>query len=115
MIRAIMASLRRKQAIEERKHALTNLLYREPDGIVVNRHYDGDGAIIYRQACALGCEGIVSKRRGSPYRSGRTDHWLPVIRRQSLGEFIGRTLAGAALRAPRGPRACAPRPQQDQA
>src|SRR6516162_7420175 len=79
MIRAIMASLRRKQAIEERKHALTNLLYREPDGIVVNRHYDGDGAIIYRQACALGCEGIVSKRRGSPYRSGRTDHWLPVI------------------------------------
>jgi bifunctional non-homologous end joining protein LigD len=26
--------------------------------------------------CALGCEGIVSKRLGSPYRSGRVDHWL---------------------------------------
>ena len=86
----------RKQPIEARKHALANLLYRVRDGIVFNRHYGGDGAIIYRQACALGCEGIVSKRRGSPYRSGRTDHWLPVIRRQSLGEFIGKTLAGAA-------------------
>jgi ATP-dependent DNA ligase len=28
------------------------------------------------QACALGCEGIVSKRLGSPYRSGRADCWL---------------------------------------
>lgn len=32
----------------------------------------------YRQACALGCEGIVSKRLGSGYRSGRTDHWLKI-------------------------------------
>jgi bifunctional non-homologous end joining protein LigD len=37
-----------------------------------------DGATVYRQACALGCEGIVSKRLGSPYRSGRTDHWLKI-------------------------------------
>jgi ATP-dependent DNA ligase len=29
-------------------------------------------------ACALGCEGIVSKRLGSPYRSGRADCWLKV-------------------------------------
>jgi hypothetical protein len=33
-----------------------------------------DGAIVYREACKLGCEGIVSKRLGSPYRSrGRND------------------------------------------
>jgi ATP-dependent DNA ligase len=32
----------------------------------------GDGAIVYRQACKLGCEGIVSKRLGSLYRSGRS-------------------------------------------
>ena len=25
---------------------------------------------------ALGCEGIVSKRRGSLYRAGRSDNWL---------------------------------------
>jgi len=29
-------------------------------------------------ACALGCEGIVSKRLGSPYRGGRSPHWLKV-------------------------------------
>jgi hypothetical protein len=33
-------------------------------------HYDSDGATIFKHACALGCEGIVSKRLGSPYRSG---------------------------------------------
>jgi len=37
-----------------------------------------NGAIVYRQACALGCEGIVSKRLGSPYRSGRADCWVKV-------------------------------------
>jgi hypothetical protein len=41
-------------------------------------HFEEDGAIIYRHACAYGCEGIVSKRLGSPYRSGRTDAWLKV-------------------------------------
>jgi ATP-dependent DNA ligase len=34
--------------------------------------------LVYRQACALGCEGIVSKRKESPYRSGRADCWLKV-------------------------------------
>ena len=48
------------------------------DGIAFNEHYSGDGAIIYRHACALGCEGIVSKRLGSPYRSGRAVCWLKV-------------------------------------
>jgi bifunctional non-homologous end joining protein LigD len=27
-------------------------------------------------ACKLGLEGIVSKRLGSPYRSGRSRHWI---------------------------------------
>ena len=59
--------------IEERKRALANLLRRQRDGIAFNAHYIGDDAIIYKHACALGCEGIVSKRLGSPYRSGRAD------------------------------------------
>jgi bifunctional non-homologous end joining protein LigD len=68
----------REAPIEERKHKLANLLFRERDGIVFNRHYDVDGAIIYKQACALGCEGIVSKRLGSLYRSGRVNDWLKI-------------------------------------
>ena len=41
-------------------------------------HYDGDGDIVFKYACKLGCEGIVSKRLGSPYRSGRSPHWLKI-------------------------------------
>jgi hypothetical protein len=32
-------------------------------------------SINFKHACALGCEGIVSKRLG---RSGRVDHWLKI-------------------------------------
>jgi ATP-dependent DNA ligase len=47
-------------------------------GIVLNEHYDGDGDIVFKYACKLGCEGIVSKRVGSPYRSGRSPHWVKI-------------------------------------
>jgi bifunctional non-homologous end joining protein LigD len=48
------------------------------DGIAINEHFGSDAAMIYKQACALGCEGIVSKRLGSPYRAGRSAHWPKV-------------------------------------
>jgi bifunctional non-homologous end joining protein LigD len=54
----------------------------------------GSGPIIFRHACKLGCEGIVSKRKGSPYRSGRSRHWLktknpksPAVRRLEEEEW----------------------------
>jgi len=50
--------------------------------------------IVYQQACKLGCEGIVSKRLGSLYRSGRSRHWLkvknpaaPAVRREAEEEW----------------------------
>jgi bifunctional non-homologous end joining protein LigD len=64
--------------LEQRKAALADLLGQVEDGIVYNEHFTGDSAIIFRHACALGCEGIVSKRLGSHYRSGRVDHWLKI-------------------------------------
>src|SRR5215469_17109725 len=68
----------RQKPIEERKHTLADVLFHECDGIAFNRHYDCDGAIIFKHACALGCEGIVSKRVGSPYRSGRVSDWVKI-------------------------------------
>jgi ATP-dependent DNA ligase len=68
----------RRAPLEERKRALANVLRRERDGIVLNVHYDCDGATVFEHACKLGCEGIVSKRLGSPYRSGRVEHWLKI-------------------------------------
>ncbi len=35
-----------------------------------------EGAQVYRHACKLGLEGIVSKRRDAPYRSGRQEIWI---------------------------------------
>ena len=68
----------RRSPIENRKHKLAKLV-RVPDlGIVLNEHYEGDGEIVFKHACKLGCEGIVSKRLGSLYRSGRSPHWVKV-------------------------------------
>jgi bifunctional non-homologous end joining protein LigD len=69
------ADLRRKP-IEERKQHLARALRMPHHGIALNATYDNDGTVVFEYACALGCEGIVSKRRGSPYFSGRTDKWL---------------------------------------
>ena len=43
-------------------------------GIRYNEHIDGDAEDIFRHACKLRLEGIVSKLRRSPYRSGRSPH-----------------------------------------
>ena len=63
----------RREPNEVRKATLKGLLRRAQPGIAFNRHFEVDGTIVYELACALGCEGIVSKRLGSPYRPGRSD------------------------------------------
>ena len=68
----------RRAAIEHRKQKLSRLVRTPHPGIILNEHYDGDGEIVFKYACKLGCEGIVSKRLGSPYRSGRFAHWVKV-------------------------------------
>ena len=68
----------RRKPIESRKSALNNLLRGQQSGIVFNQHYKARGETIFRVACQLGCEGIVSKRLGSPYRSGRSKYWVKI-------------------------------------
>ena len=68
----------RRQPIEIRKHLLGKLLKGSHLSLVLNEYFEDDGATVYRAACQLGCEGIVSKRLGSPYRSGRSAHWVKV-------------------------------------
>ena len=87
----------RRLPIEERRAALARLLRGEREGIAFNEHYSGDGAIIYQHACALGCEGIVSKRLGLPYRAGRADCWVkvknpaaPAVTREAEEDWDGR-------------------------
>jgi bifunctional non-homologous end joining protein LigD len=68
----------RRTPIEQRKHKLAKLVRRPHAGIVLNEVFEGDGDILFAHACKLGCEGIVSKRLGSSYRSGRSPHWVKV-------------------------------------
>jgi bifunctional non-homologous end joining protein LigD len=68
----------RREPLETRKQALAKLLRGAHSSLVINNYYEAEGAIVVREACRLGCEGIVSKRLGSPYRSGRTRHWSKV-------------------------------------
>ena len=70
----------RPEPLEERRKRLAKLLSRSNkamrDGIQLSKAITGDGAAIFRHACGLGLEGIVSKRIGSRYVSGRTRAWL---------------------------------------
>jgi len=68
----------RRAPIEYRKRKLAKLVRTPRPGIVLNEHYGGEGDIVFKYACKLGCEGIVSKRLGSPCRSGRFAHWVKV-------------------------------------
>jgi bifunctional non-homologous end joining protein LigD len=65
----------RPEPLEERRKRLARLLSRSNkamrQGIQLSEAITGDGAAIFRHACGLGLEGIVSKRIGSRYVSGR--------------------------------------------
>ena len=63
----------------ERKRALQDVLAKAPAKI---SYADSvglqDGETVFRHACELGLEGIVSKRRDAPYRSGRQETWIKL-------------------------------------
>ena len=43
-----------------------------------NEHIEGEGPTVFAHACKMGLEGIVSKRKDSAYRSGRSPDWLKM-------------------------------------
>jgi bifunctional non-homologous end joining protein LigD len=66
----------RRKPIEQRKAALAKVLGRASPRIQFNEHIEEDGALVFDHACRLSLERIVSKRKGSPYSSGRSPHWM---------------------------------------
>jgi ATP-dependent DNA ligase len=72
----------RKLPLHLRKNNLARLLARRPDGIFVSDFEQGEiGPDLFRQACKFGLEGLVSKRRESVYRAGRSPNWIKVKNR----------------------------------
>jgi bifunctional non-homologous end joining protein LigD len=73
----------------DRKHVLGQVLAELPAGSPVrySEHLETDGPTMFEHAGRLGLEGIISKRRDLPYRSGRTDGWLKSMC-VNRGEFL---------------------------
>jgi bifunctional non-homologous end joining protein LigD len=67
----------RELPLEKRKAKLKTLLARTK-GMQFVDHVEGDGGIVFEHACKMNLEGIVSKRRDLPYRSGRSKAWLKI-------------------------------------
>ena len=66
-----------------RKTNLARLLARRPDGIFVAPFEQGEiGSDLFRAACNMGLEGLVSKRVDRPYRGGRSPDWVKVKNRK---------------------------------
>jgi len=72
----------REQPLSLRKTNLARLLARRPDGIFLSDFEQGEiGPDLFRAACRMGFEGLISKRRDRPYQAGRTKHWVKVKNR----------------------------------
>jgi bifunctional non-homologous end joining protein LigD len=79
----------RQEVLVERKKILARLLdsLAEHETVRFGQHLQTEGKPIFKEACRLGAEGIVSKRGDSAYATGRSKTWLKIkcVRRQ---EFV---------------------------
>jgi len=87
----------RRDPLKVRKATLRSVLAKAGLGVRFNEHIEGDGPTVFAHACKMGLEGIVSKRKDSPYRSGRSPDWLkmknpahPAVTREEEEEDWGK-------------------------
>jgi bifunctional non-homologous end joining protein LigD len=66
----------RDTALIQRKGLLEQLIGTGRGVVRYSSHFEEEGALVLKRACALGLEGIVSKLSLSQYRSGRNRNWL---------------------------------------
>ena len=70
------------------------MLAKAGPGMRFNEHMEGGVETVFRHACKMGLEGIVSKQKDSLYRSGRSPDWLkmknaspPAVKREEEEEW----------------------------
>jgi bifunctional non-homologous end joining protein LigD len=66
----------RGEPIEVRKDTLNRLLGSDSAGLLISQPIDAPADVAFHHICRLGLEGIVSKKLGSKYESGRSSLWL---------------------------------------
>jgi bifunctional non-homologous end joining protein LigD len=64
--------------LDARKALLQTLIDERAGRLRYSDHVTGHGGAFQQRACAIGLEGIVSKRADAPYRSGRGDAWRKI-------------------------------------
>ena len=81
----------RREPIEVRKATLASILRKSRPGVRLSVTWSTQRA----RACKMGLEGIVSKRLGSRYRSGRSPDWLkfknpdaPAVKREAEEDWL---------------------------
>lgn len=74
--------------LSERKDRLADLIRKPTPGLFLADYEQGSiGPELFRHACLMGLEGIVSKHIHRPYRSGRSEHWVKNKNRQHPAMF----------------------------
>ena len=83
----------RRLPLGERKTRLKQLLEARPKGktnsIRYVEHFESGGDAILKSACKLSLEGIVSKKLGALYRSGRSESWTKAKCRAGQEVVLG--------------------------
>ncbi|MFC7052100.1 DNA ligase D [Hansschlegelia quercus] len=90
----------RPAKLVDRKAALSAIV--PPGGTIrVSEHFDDDGSLVLGHACRLSLEGVVSKERDAPYRSGRGKGWIKskCSKRQEfvIGGYVMSTTSRKAI------------------
>jgi len=83
----------------DRKEVLRVLLHDVPTNGAVqySEHLEAKGSDIFKNACALELEGVVSKRKDRSYRSGRNAEWVRAgTSGQALMRCVGMPLSGTS-------------------
>ncbi len=64
--------------LADRTEILARILALSPQSgtLALSEHFSIEGATFFEHVSRLGLEGMISKRRDAPYRSGRTKDWL---------------------------------------
>jgi bifunctional non-homologous end joining protein LigD len=70
----------------DRKAALAEIVAATRGPIAYSSHLEGHGAEMFQRACAMRLEGVVSKLKDAPYRSGRVETWIKTkcVRRDAF-------------------------------
>jgi bifunctional non-homologous end joining protein LigD len=68
----------RQEPLEERKARLKKNVRPGNAFVIFSDHIKTNGIKLFEKARRQGLEGIVAKRRDSPYRSGRSRDWLKI-------------------------------------